>query len=88
MPTRIVPLSPKLALDELESELEELVVAVDGPQAVRNVAPPREMAVRPEALRKLRRVNAWLSDMTDPPVVDISLLYTQPEGTHSPPPCN
>ncbi len=67
MPTRIVPLSPKdeSAL-ELESELVSLVVAVEGPQAVRKLMPPTLRTPRPEAFRKLRRVRFSLDISVNP----------------------
>ena len=54
MPTRIVPLSPKLDAGP-EPLGPELVVWVEGPQATKNVVLATPAATAPESIRKLRR---------------------------------
>ena len=54
MPTRIVPLSPKLDAGP-EPLGPELVVWVEGPQAAKNVVLATPATTTPESARKLRR---------------------------------
>ena len=83
----------------VEEVVEELADAsldwAAGPHAVRTVIPPTVSAVMPEALRKSRRENepdaCWMGCFFMMVLPGRSPLFpfraTQPEGTHSPPPC-